>query len=104
MTWQPIDMTDVDDLIKRLRKPIAAWEAEPPPICSEAADALQRMKDALEIYANPDNWDEEGACIVGRIRAPEWSEHDFDLYGGERDNGEAARRALRGEAESNPQQ
>lgn len=72
-------MTDVDDLIKRLRKPIAAWEAEPPPICSEAADALQRMKDALEWYASDEAW------TISEVEGPDG------------DYGKRARRALRGE-------
>ena len=55
---------------------------------------LAQIREALRFYANPNHWDDDGACWSGRVSAPWWSEHDFDLIGGSLDLGETARAAL----------
>lgn len=78
-------MTDVDDLIKRLRDLAfisgQRWDTVTveQEAMKEAADALQRMKDALEWYASDEAW---------TIREVEGPDGDY---------GKRAHRALRGE-------
>lgn len=58
------------------------------------AALLAEAREALRFYANPNNWDEDGICWFGKVSAPVWSEHDFDLVTGDPDGGARARATL----------
>ena len=84
----------MDDIVKRLRE-TAMWLAAANDIdgiyndICEAADEIERLREALRFYANKDNW-------KSTLVQTDSNEITFDSGPARRENGAIARAALEG--------